>query len=127
MQYVLQVLALVVIRWEFYKGQHSNGVLCCFWGLWVVVGIIPFRSYILEISYDDEGGVVLDDTWRFILFYLSFALCLIQFILASVSDLKALKPSAPRSKRFDEFSPLLGDQQHEEDRPPDPLSTAVRL
>ena len=54
-----QLLAMFVIRYEFKKGVHSGGVLFWYWFLHAVLGIVPFRSLIINITYDDNVSVCL--------------------------------------------------------------------
>ena len=55
----LQILASVLVRLEFFKGVISAGVLCCYWLLFAVVYLVPFRSNILHITYTSEVCTVL--------------------------------------------------------------------
>lgn len=54
-----QVLATCLTRIEFVKGVMSSGALFCYWLIFVVVYIVPFRSNILHITYTAEVLVEL--------------------------------------------------------------------
>ena len=50
-----QILSAVTIGVEFQRAVISSGILFFFWFLHLLIGIIPFRSYILNIQYTEVG------------------------------------------------------------------------
>ena len=48
-----QLLAAFLSVYEFRRGVHSSAVFLGFWTLEALLFIIPFRSLILHIKYED--------------------------------------------------------------------------
>ena len=51
------MLAAIIMHVEYTRGVHSSGLIFIFWLLQVVVGIVPFRSYIID---EDQVRVSAD-------------------------------------------------------------------
>ncbi|KAK2159275.1 hypothetical protein LSH36_155g02029 [Paralvinella palmiformis] len=82
---------IILIQVERIKGFITSGVLFLFWILSLIAGIIPFYSNILQHRESE-------DFYRFTLFYLSYALIIVQTVLASIAE------SLP-------YEPLYGDRK----------------
>ena len=54
---ILQSLSAFLTHYEFRKGIHSSGILFILWAILTVLLIVPFRSLILHISYDNNVSV----------------------------------------------------------------------
>ncbi len=48
------MLIAFLSAYEFTKGIHSGGLVFFFWVLQLILNIVPFRSLILNIRYDDQ-------------------------------------------------------------------------
>ncbi|XP_078692715.1 multidrug resistance-associated protein 1-like isoform X6 [Branchiostoma floridae x Branchiostoma belcheri] len=75
-------LAGFFIQYERLKGRQSSAILFVFWLLATLCGIVTFRSNIRVALL--EGGV--QDTFRFVTFYLYFPLVLAELILSVFSE-----------------------------------------
>ncbi|CAH1795308.1 unnamed protein product [Owenia fusiformis] len=100
---VIKILTMTavctLIPYEFRKGIHSSALLWFFWLLSVLCGILPFRSYILQIN---QSSVSLFEAW---LYFLYFSIVMLQFCLAFISDTKVF--SNDRQQTENERTPLL--------------------
>uniref|UniRef100_A0A8C2H5H4 ABC-type glutathione-S-conjugate transporter n=1 Tax=Cyprinus carpio TaxID=7962 RepID=A0A8C2H5H4_CYPCA len=76
------LLATFLIQYERLKGVQSSGVLFIFWTISVLCAIVPFRSKIIVLCF--QNGV--EDKLRFTTFYIYFGLTLIQLILSCFNE-----------------------------------------
>ncbi|CAH1793465.1 unnamed protein product [Owenia fusiformis] len=93
-------LAAFIIYLEFTKGAHSSGVIFVFWILLLLFGVVPFRTNILDAMR--EGRVT--DSFRFVTFYIFYALVLLEFVLHLFADAAAIPGIKPVDE---EKQPLL--------------------
>ncbi|XP_067948318.1 multidrug resistance-associated protein 1-like isoform X2 [Watersipora subatra] len=82
LEIISMVAAAVLVQKVRLKGFFSSGVLWCYWLLWSLGSFIPFYSEIVHFA--DIGEI--DDASAFTIKAIYFGLCLLQFILASISD-----------------------------------------
>ncbi|XP_067948314.1 multidrug resistance-associated protein 1-like isoform X2 [Watersipora subatra] len=82
LELVTMSAAAMLIQWYRLRGKFTSGVLWCYWLLWCIGSFIPFYSKI--VHFVNIGRV--DDIPGFTTKVLYFVLCLLQFILASISD-----------------------------------------
>uniref|UniRef100_A0A8C1IM72 ATP-binding cassette, sub-family C (CFTR/MRP), member 3 n=1 Tax=Cyprinus carpio TaxID=7962 RepID=A0A8C1IM72_CYPCA len=76
------LLATFLIQYERLKGVQSSGVLFIFWTISVLCAIVPFRSKIIVLCF--QNGV--EDKLRTTTFYNYFGLTLIQLILSCFNE-----------------------------------------
>ncbi|XP_064636350.1 multidrug resistance-associated protein 1-like [Lineus longissimus] len=107
--FVTYALMTWLTHYEYRKGVHSSGISFIFWLLSVVCAIVPFRSFILHTN-GAEGEV--EDMFRFVIFYVNFALICIQFVLVWFADTSAIPSERKRQYETEiageERVPLLG-------------------
>nr|KAG5700435.1 hypothetical protein BaRGS_010348 [Batillaria attramentaria] len=73
------ILACVLVQVERRKAIITSGVLWIFWLLLTLAGIIPFYTKIIQKEYDSA-------LFRFSLFYVYYALILVEFFLHSFAE-----------------------------------------
>ncbi|KAJ7306005.1 hypothetical protein JRQ81_010371 [Phrynocephalus forsythii] len=79
---ITMLLATFLIQYERIKGVQSSGLLLLFWLITLLCATVPFRSKIMHATSTPEGV----DVFRYITFYIYFALVLTQLVLASFPE-----------------------------------------
>eukprot|EP00075_Anas_platyrhynchos_P027019 XP_027316272.1 LOW QUALITY PROTEIN: canalicular multispecific organic anion transporter 1 [Anas platyrhynchos] len=74
--------------------RRDSGILFCFWILSLLCGILPFQSLIRRALQDP-----ITDVPRFVLFFISYGLQLLLFLLSGFSDI------APEAKEMTKKNP----------------------
>ncbi|XP_071797864.1 multidrug resistance-associated protein 1-like [Asterias amurensis] len=75
------ILVFFLIHTERIKGIHSSGVLFVFWFLFVICGIVEFRSKIIFAVEEADW-----DMFRFVTFYVFYALLLAQLVCSAIAE-----------------------------------------
>ncbi|NWW33878.1 MRP2 protein, partial [Panurus biarmicus] len=76
--------------------RRDSGVLFCFWTLSLLCGILPFQSLVRKALQEP-----ISDLPRFILFFISYGLQLLLFLVSGFSDI------APETKEIGKKNPEL--------------------
>ncbi|KAG8129111.1 putative ATP-binding cassette sub-family C protein, partial [Naja naja] len=79
---ITMLAAMLLIQYERLHGVQSSGILIIFWFLCVLCAVAPLRSKILGSPVQDQ----MEGRFRNIMFYIYFALILIEFILSCFKE-----------------------------------------
>ncbi|XP_032066135.1 canalicular multispecific organic anion transporter 2 isoform X2 [Thamnophis elegans] len=79
---ITMLAAMLLIQYERLHGVQSSGILIIFWFLCVLCAVGPLRSKILGSPAQDQT----EGRFRKIVFYIYFALILIEFILSCFKE-----------------------------------------
>jgi len=89
---ITYVLVVILSAVERRRGFITSGVLFLFWSISLIAGIIPFHSLIFrQAQYDDP--------FRFALFYVGFAVIIIQTILSCIVEQLPYTPDIQAGKK----------------------------
>ncbi|XP_060108083.1 ATP-binding cassette sub-family C member 3 [Heteronotia binoei] len=79
---ITMLLAMLLIQYERLHGVQSSGVLIIFWFVCLLCALGPLRSKIINSSTQDPK----EGRFRFITFYIYFALILVELILSCFKE-----------------------------------------
>ncbi|XP_071095143.1 multidrug resistance-associated protein 1-like [Haliotis cracherodii] len=77
-------LAISLTQLDRVRGVFTSGILFVFWTFMMISSVVPFYTYMMLKTYED-------DLLKFILFGLKFLLICIEFLLHWVSDLPGIR------------------------------------
>ncbi|XP_042718857.1 ATP-binding cassette sub-family C member 2 [Lagopus leucura] len=93
---VTWILVLLIHYARSFCLRRDSVVLFCFWILSLLCGILPFQSLVRRALQDP-----ISDVPRFVLFFISYGLQLLLFIVSGFSDI------SPEAKEFAKKNPVV--------------------
>ncbi|XP_067949296.1 multidrug resistance-associated protein 1-like [Watersipora subatra] len=82
LEFISMIIAAVLTQWYRLKGKFTSGVLWCYWFLWLIGSFIPCYSEVVHAIALSK----IEDPIEFTARIVFFILCIVQLILASISD-----------------------------------------